>query len=198
MPRSWPGRWVCPPWSASARPCSASPKARSCSSMVRTGTAQVDPPADVLRDASERRERAARRRAVARERAHEPGVTRDGTRIEVFANLGSVKEAARAVELGAEGVGLLRTEFLFLDRAELPDEEEQAETLREIARALRRPSPRRPHARCRGGQAAAGAAHAARGQPVPRRARPAPHARAPGAARDPIRARSSAWPPSTP
>ena len=47
-----------------------------------------------------------------------------------------LREAARAVELGAEGVGLLRTEFLFLDRPELPGEEEQAETLREIARAL--------------------------------------------------------------
>ena len=54
----------------------------------------------------------------------------------MFANLGSAGEAARAVELGAEGVGLLRTEFLFLDRAELPDEDEQAETLREIAVAL--------------------------------------------------------------
>ena len=39
-------------------------------------------------------------------------------------------------ELGAEGVGLLRTEFLFLDRAQLPDEDEQAETLRQIAVAL--------------------------------------------------------------
>ncbi|MBV9802985.1 MAG: phosphoenolpyruvate--protein phosphotransferase, partial [Solirubrobacterales bacterium] len=100
------------------------------------GTLQVDPPADVLREASERRERAVRRRAVARERAHEPGLTKDGTRIEVFANLGSVADAARAVEVGAEGVGLLRTEFLFLDRSELPGEEEQAETLREIARTL--------------------------------------------------------------
>jgi phosphoenolpyruvate-protein kinase (PTS system EI component) len=61
---------------------------------------------------------------------------RDGTRVEVFANLGSAAEAARAVELGAEGVGLLRTEFLFLDRSELPSEDEQAETLREIAVAL--------------------------------------------------------------
>ena len=61
---------------------------------------------------------------------------RDGARVEVFANLGSAAEAAKAVELGAEGVGLLRTEFLFLDRAQLPDEDEQAETLREIARAL--------------------------------------------------------------
>ena len=54
----------------------------------------------------------------------------------MFANLGSAAEAGRAVELGAEGVGLLRTEFLFLDRAELPDEDEQTQTLREIAAAL--------------------------------------------------------------
>jgi multiphosphoryl transfer protein len=100
------------------------------------GTLQVDPPDDVKRDAAERRERADQRRATARERAHETGATRDGTRIEVFANLGKAGEAAKAVELGAEGVGLLRTEFLFLDRAELPGEEEQAETLREIAVAL--------------------------------------------------------------
>jgi phosphocarrier protein FPr len=100
------------------------------------GTVHVDPPADVLREASERRERSAHRSARARERAHEPGATKDGTRVEVFANLGSAAEATRAVELGAEGVGLLRTEFLFLDRAELPDEDEQAQTLRDIATAL--------------------------------------------------------------
>jgi phosphoenolpyruvate-protein phosphotransferase/dihydroxyacetone kinase phosphotransfer subunit len=100
------------------------------------GTLQVDPPDDVLREAEGRRERAAARRAAARERAHEPGATRDGARIEVFANLGAAAEAAPAVALGAEGVGLLRTEFLFLDRAELPDEDEQAQTLRDIAVAL--------------------------------------------------------------
>jgi phosphoenolpyruvate-protein phosphotransferase/dihydroxyacetone kinase phosphotransfer subunit len=100
------------------------------------GTVQVDPPAEVQRAASERRERMAARRARARERAHEPGATKDGNQIEVFANLGSAKEAANAVALGAEGVGLLRTEFLFLDRAELPSEEEQADTLRQIATAL--------------------------------------------------------------
>jgi multiphosphoryl transfer protein len=100
------------------------------------GTLLLDPPEDVQRDAAERRERAERRRTDARTRAHELGATRDGTRIEVFANLGSAAETSKAVELGAEGVGLLRTEFLFLDRPELPDEEEQAETLREIATAL--------------------------------------------------------------
>ncbi len=100
------------------------------------GTLEVDPPEEVQRDAADRRARADQRRASARERAHELGATADGTRIEVFANLGAAAEAARAVDLGAEGVGLLRTEFLFLDRAELPGEEEQAATLREIAAAL--------------------------------------------------------------
>ncbi len=100
------------------------------------GTVMVDPPADIVSDAQERRERAERRRAAALERAHEPAVTRDGERIEVFANLGTGSDAARAVTLGAEGVGLLRTEFLFLGRDELPGEDEQAETLREIAQAL--------------------------------------------------------------
>ena len=100
------------------------------------GTLQVDPGEDVLREAGERRERLAARRAAARERAHELGAMRDGTRVEVFANLGSAAEAATAVELGAEGVGLLRTEFLFLDRPQLPDEDEQVETLRQIAVAL--------------------------------------------------------------
>ncbi len=100
------------------------------------GTVTVAPPEDVVRDAQERRRRDEQRRAAAREHAAEPALTRDGERIEVFANLGTGSDAARAVALGAEGVGLLRTEFLFLGRDELPGEEEQAATLREIAVAL--------------------------------------------------------------
>ena len=100
------------------------------------GTVTIDPPEAPLRDAAQRRERAERRRAATLARAAEPAVTRDGIRVEVFANLGAAGEAARAVELGAEGVGLLRTEFLFLGRERLPDEEEQTETLRQIAAAL--------------------------------------------------------------
>jgi phosphoenolpyruvate-protein phosphotransferase/dihydroxyacetone kinase phosphotransfer subunit len=100
------------------------------------GTLTVEPAAAVVSEARARRERAQQRRAAARERTLEPGVTRDGARVEVFANLGQTREAAGAVALGAEGVGLLRTEFLFLGRTQLPDEQEQIETIREIARAL--------------------------------------------------------------
>jgi phosphoenolpyruvate-protein phosphotransferase/dihydroxyacetone kinase phosphotransfer subunit len=100
------------------------------------GTVTVAPAASELEGAAQRGERRRRRVAADRGRAHEPGAMASGERIEVFANLGAAGEAARAVELGAEGVGLLRTEFLFLDRHELPDEEEQVQTLREIAVAL--------------------------------------------------------------
>jgi phosphocarrier protein FPr/phosphocarrier protein len=62
--------------------------------------------------------------------------TADGCRIRVFANLSSEAEAVAAVKLGAEGCGLLRTEFLFLNRATAPTEQEQAGEYSRIAKAL--------------------------------------------------------------
>ncbi|HWA92176.1 MAG TPA: phosphoenolpyruvate--protein phosphotransferase [Rhizomicrobium sp.] len=71
----------------------------------------------------------------ARAHALEQCRTADGTRIEIFANLGSgADEASAAIALGAEGCGLLRTEFLFHDHA--PGEDEQAATYQAIASAL--------------------------------------------------------------
>ncbi|MEA3080448.1 MAG: multiphosphoryl transfer protein [Sphingomonadales bacterium] len=78
----------------------------------------------------------AERRQAARGRAHEQTMTADGTRIEVFANLGSVADAEVAVAEGAEGCGLLRTELLFLDRNLPPDEGEQRAAYQQIADAL--------------------------------------------------------------
>jgi phosphocarrier protein FPr len=63
-------------------------------------------------------------------------ITKDGTTIEIAANIGSVAGAQRAVESGAEGVGLFRTEFLFLNRTTAPDEEEQYQTYRAVAQIL--------------------------------------------------------------
>ncbi|MES1200731.1 MAG: phosphoenolpyruvate--protein phosphotransferase [Pseudomonadota bacterium] len=60
----------------------------------------------------------------------------DGERIEVFANLGVVADATTAMNNGAEGCGLLRTEFLFLDRATPPSEDEQLQAYQAIATAL--------------------------------------------------------------
>ncbi|HEX6027147.1 MAG TPA: phosphoenolpyruvate--protein phosphotransferase, partial [Solirubrobacter sp.] len=82
-----------------------------------------------------RRKAAAEARARALERAAEP-VTVNGRRIEIFANIGSPADADLAVANGAEGVGLLRTEFLYLGRDQPPSEDEQVEVLAEIARRL--------------------------------------------------------------
>jgi phosphotransferase system enzyme I (PtsI) len=70
--------------------------------------------------------------AQAQEHAQEPAITRDGHRVEVVANIGNVEGAQAALEAGAEGVGLLRTEFLYLERVHLPDEEEQYRAYRSI------------------------------------------------------------------
>lgn len=69
--------------------------------------------------------------------ASTPVVRSDGQRIEIAANVASVQEAEQALRYGADGVGLLRTEFLFVGRTRLPDEDEQVEALGEIVAALR-------------------------------------------------------------
>jgi phosphoenolpyruvate-protein phosphotransferase len=97
---------------------------------------ESDPAPDRLANAQRLiAERSARRAAEARD-AKEPCFTADGVRIEVFANLGSVDDARAAVAAGAEGCGLLRTEFLFLDRDAPPTKEEQRQIYSEIARVL--------------------------------------------------------------
>jgi len=65
-----------------------------------------------------------------------PAVTRDGTAVTLMANVELPREAELAVAAGAEGVGLLRTEFLYMNRADLPDEEEQYQALRALMRGL--------------------------------------------------------------
>ncbi len=100
------------------------------------GTLHEAPPADAL--ARARSVVAARlaRSAALRAAAVEESRSLDGTRVEVFANLGSTADAMVAVENGAEGCGLLRTEFLFIDRATAPTEDEQLAAYQSIADAL--------------------------------------------------------------
>jgi phosphocarrier protein FPr len=75
-------------------------------------------------------------RVAAARSAAEPAITVDGHRVEIVANIGGLKDARDAVEGGAEGVGLFRTEFLFLDRTTAPTEEEQFATYRDVARVF--------------------------------------------------------------
>ncbi|MCX5979792.1 MAG: phosphoenolpyruvate--protein phosphotransferase [Chloroflexi bacterium] len=70
-----------------------------------------------------------------------PCVMANGTRVHLYANIGSADGAARAVEVGAEGVGLLRSEFLLLDRETPPDEREQMRAFTKVFEALRADRP---------------------------------------------------------
>ncbi|WP_298818115.1 phosphoenolpyruvate--protein phosphotransferase [Chloroflexus sp.] len=74
--------------------------------------------------------------AVAFATRHQPAITRDGLQIEVAANVNRVADAARAIENGADGVGLMRTEFLFIERDHAPDEEEQYEAYRTMVETM--------------------------------------------------------------
>ena len=87
------------------------------------GTIHVDPDDDTRERTEKRTAARTKRRAQLLERIREgPSATRDGRVIEMAANIGSVAELQSALEAGAEGVGLLRTELLYIDRPEPPDD----------------------------------------------------------------------------
>jgi multiphosphoryl transfer protein len=100
------------------------------------GGVTIDPSLAVVESTS--REIATRRQEhnTAQALAHRACQTKDGVRIEINANLGSHNDAVVAMAAGAEGCGLLRTEFLFLDREAPPGETEQADAYRAIAKTL--------------------------------------------------------------
>ncbi|HEU5185679.1 MAG TPA: phosphoenolpyruvate--protein phosphotransferase [Gemmatimonadaceae bacterium] len=100
------------------------------------GTLHVGPTAAEEKQIGERQATAARRRNEEMAVAGKPAVTRDGHRLEVVANIGNEEDARRVPEVGGEGVGLLRTEFMFMERRSAPNEDEQARTYEAIARAL--------------------------------------------------------------
>jgi len=71
--------------------------------------------------------------ALARTTSQAPAISKDGIPVEIVANIGSVSDARTALEDGADGVGLLRSEFLFIGRSETPTEDEQAAVYQQIA-----------------------------------------------------------------
>ncbi len=100
------------------------------------GELHVAPPAAATAAFEQRQARELASSEAARAAAGEPCTLQDGTRIGVHANLASLEEARGAVAAGAEGCGLLRTEFLFMARPSAPSVEAQREELQAIADAL--------------------------------------------------------------
>ncbi|WGV26949.1 phosphoenolpyruvate--protein phosphotransferase [Halotia branconii] len=101
-----------------------------------TGKAWVEPKPDILDVLAAKREAWQTALKEAKAKAYQPAITRDGRQINIFANVGSINDVQVAVANGAEGVGLLRTEFLYLGRTSAPTEDEQFIVYQAIAQVL--------------------------------------------------------------
>jgi phosphocarrier protein FPr len=97
------------------------------------GTLRLNVTPDDVARIRKAQERSEARRKENLANALKPAITLDGVRIEVAANIGGLKDAKKIAALGGEGVGLLRSEFLFMERSDAPSEEEQYETYKGIA-----------------------------------------------------------------
>ncbi|TDN70139.1 phosphoenolpyruvate--protein phosphotransferase [Paraburkholderia sp. BL10I2N1] len=105
------------------------------------GSLRRNPSTEELDRARERIERQAARREEEKRSAIRLAMTADGHRVEVVANIRNAQEAREAVAAGAEGVGLLRSEFLFDSRDTAPSEDEQTDEYCAVAEALGRERP---------------------------------------------------------
>lgn len=100
------------------------------------GTLQLDPDLAQIEQLETARAQQLLRHQRDMAQASVPAITRDGHHVEVTANVASLPEVEQSLGLGGEGVGLLRSEFLYLDRNRAPSPDEQAATYTAIARAL--------------------------------------------------------------
>jgi phosphoenolpyruvate-protein phosphotransferase len=100
------------------------------------GQVLINPPPEVVAEYSTRAQAAQAEKARAQTEARLPAISCDGRRVAVYANIGSIEGALAVALSGAEGVGLFRTEFLFLERQTAPTEEQQYEAYRAAAQAL--------------------------------------------------------------
>lgn len=102
-----------------------------------TGQLILDPHPDLLAAKQAEQAQLHAKHSAAEARSHEAAITLDGHVVEIVANIGNLEGAQKALQHGAEGVGLFRTEFLFLDREQMPTEEEQTQAYRQIFEVLR-------------------------------------------------------------
>ncbi|MFO7151853.1 MAG: phosphoenolpyruvate--protein phosphotransferase [Bacillota bacterium] len=101
------------------------------------GVVLVNPSEDILKQYGELKLEYQRFKEEMKKLKDLPAETKDGERrVEVAANIGTPKDVKGALDRGAEGIGLYRTEFLYMDRENLPDEEEQFRAYKEVAEAM--------------------------------------------------------------
>lgn len=103
---------------------------------AETGKVILEPDAETVREYEEKREQYRQNRLKLEGLRELPAVTTDGKSVEMCTNIGSVKDVASALKNGCEGVGLYRTEFLYMDNTAFPSEVEQFEAYKAVAEAM--------------------------------------------------------------
>ena len=101
-----------------------------------TGEVFVNPEASVEKEYEEKRSQFLKDKKELEKYIGQPSVTKDGVQVEIVANIGKPEDVDKVLQYDGEGVGLFRTEFLFMDRTAMPTEEEQFEAYNKVAIAL--------------------------------------------------------------
>ena len=102
-----------------------------------SGEAIVNPDEDTVKEYEQKLADYKKEKALLAEYAGKPSVTKDGTKVELVCNIGKPEDTKKAVECDGEGIGLFRTEFLFMDRDSVPTEEEQFEAYKSVAETMK-------------------------------------------------------------
>lgn len=100
------------------------------------GIVYVNPTAEVEQEYSAKREKFLKEKKELEQYIGKPTVTKDGVTIELVANIGKPEDVEKVLQYDAEGIGLFRTEFLFMDRIAMPTEEEQFEAYKTVAEKM--------------------------------------------------------------
>ena len=101
------------------------------------GIVYVDPDQAVVDEFAAKREKFLKEKKELEQYIGKPTVTKDGVHIELVANIGKPEDLEKVLQYDGEGVGLFRTEFLFMDRTAMPTEEEQFEAYKAVAEGLK-------------------------------------------------------------
>ena len=101
-----------------------------------TGEAIVNPDEETIAVYEKMLEDYRKERELLKQYTGKPTASKDGTKVELVCNIGKPEDAKKAVECDGEGIGLFRTEFLFMDRDTIPTEEEQFEAYKSVAETM--------------------------------------------------------------
>ncbi len=102
----------------------------------KTGTIYIDPAPELLKEMERRQRKEEEQKALMQELKGKETITKDGKKIRLYANIGNPGDLAQVLKNDAEGIGLFRSEFIYLERKEFPTEEEQFAVYKTVAETM--------------------------------------------------------------